>query len=644
MQRPTKRPKAIYSCASCRKSKTRCEVLDHSSTPIRCHRCKVLSIECSYQDNQAPPAPPPQLTVRPAPQPTSTTVRAPRTRAPEVHRAESPMGRLWSFVPEANDRDWSAPMLGIQHLTTMPVVNNTATPNEIANNADLSLSTIIPEARIDYLIHLFNTHYTPWLNFQPSRNSPNPLVDIACSAVAARHLEGTSGREVRLRLQALAYESIARMIFSASAVDSVEGVQCLLIIALWPPFGASATPAPAETHGWTPRWLIAASVRMARTLRLDHASAVVLDLRKQEYPDRVGIAAAYEQALLWIALTNAESMLCLGTRSEPSSRRSDADRFLVQFPVDLDTHTDLRNLRLGLTTRQFDLCQEGSAMPNAPRRPSAPASPRCVSINIRQIPAQLTPCPVVLEHDQSYFHALHIPLGSARLLLLYHGFWEARRSLPHIPQGQPWHMRFFLPGGEFEQHSTGRPFFYWARDMLQTCEALLVAFLAAPPPPPTTNDTQLQPLSTAPDSYFHMIALAAGYLIGGKFLVGGLLGATDLILAKTAANLRRAAWGPGHAAHRCALLVEFMIGKWRAHHSEPKASPTSTPASQTESDDGIRGLNARVNSFSFGEGGPSRAEAPDYPIVDVEFMFLNSMLADEAAFWDTLTRDELAWC
>ncbi|KAJ7184736.1 hypothetical protein C8R46DRAFT_1343754 [Mycena filopes] len=600
-----------------------------------------------FDDNQAPPAPPPQLTVRPSPQPPSTTIRAPRTRAPEVHRAESPMGRLWSFVPEANDRDWSAPMLGIQHLTTMPVVSNTATPNDIANNADLSLSTIIPEARIDYLIHLFNTHYTPWLNFQPTRHSPNPLVDIACSAVAARHLEGTSGREVRLRLQALAYESIARMIFSPSAVDSVEGVQCLLIIALWPPFGASATPAPAETHGWTPRWLIAASVRMARTLRLDHASAVVLDLRKHEFPDRVGISQAYEQALLWIALTNAESMLCLGTRSEPSSRRSDADRFLVQFPVDLDTHTDLRNLRLGLMTRQFDLCQEGSAMRLESERDGDKHEwvhdIASVLQQMRRGARLLLPLPVVLEHDQSYFHALDIPLGSARLLLLYHGFWEARRSLPHIPQGQPWHTRFFLPGGEFEQRSTGRPFFYWARDILQTCEALLVAFLAAPPPPPTSNDTQLQPLSTAPDSYFHMIALAAGYLIGGKFLVGGLLGATDLILAKTAANLRRAAWGPGHAAHRCALLVEFMIGKWRAH-SEPKASPTSTPGSQTESDDGIRRLNASVNSFSLGEGGPSGAGAADCPMVDVEFMFLNSMLADEAAFSDTLTRDELAWC
>jgi hypothetical protein len=49
-----KRTKASQACASCRRQKSRCEILDvrsQSGAPvtIRCHRCKVLSIECSFE-------------------------------------------------------------------------------------------------------------------------------------------------------------------------------------------------------------------------------------------------------------------------------------------------------------------------------------------------------------------------------------------------------------------------------------------------------------------------------------------------------------------------------------------------------------------------------------------------------------------
>jgi hypothetical protein len=42
-------------------------------------------------------------------------------------------------------------MLAIQHLTTLSSVD--ATPSEFVNN-DFSLSVILPESRIDYLIEL----------------------------------------------------------------------------------------------------------------------------------------------------------------------------------------------------------------------------------------------------------------------------------------------------------------------------------------------------------------------------------------------------------------------------------------------------------------------------------------------------------
>ena len=50
---PTKRPKTSQACTSCRKHKTRCELLESASLS-RCHRCNVLSITCSFEAN-APP-------------------------------------------------------------------------------------------------------------------------------------------------------------------------------------------------------------------------------------------------------------------------------------------------------------------------------------------------------------------------------------------------------------------------------------------------------------------------------------------------------------------------------------------------------------------------------------------------------------
>lgn len=51
---PAKRAKAAQACLSCRKHKTRCEMLDGDSG-LQCHRCKVLSLPCSFGDSNGPP-------------------------------------------------------------------------------------------------------------------------------------------------------------------------------------------------------------------------------------------------------------------------------------------------------------------------------------------------------------------------------------------------------------------------------------------------------------------------------------------------------------------------------------------------------------------------------------------------------------
>ncbi|KAJ6460772.1 hypothetical protein C8R47DRAFT_120048 [Mycena vitilis] len=255
---------------------------------------------------------------------------------------------------------------------------------------------------------------TPWLNFQPIRNSKNPLVDIACSAVAARHLDGEAGREIRVRLQTLARDSIAQMIFSPSAPDSTEAVQCLLILSLWGPFGTST-----DTQGWDPRSLISTAVRMALNLRLNHASTMpqpclnhastmANDTRKREVnpiTSNIADSETSERARLWIALTNADSLLCLGTRCAPSSRRSTEDIRFVEFPRVYTARPDVQNLRLGLAARQFDLYEEGTAMCLGSKQEEWAQDIKNVLEQMKREKRLLAPLPVILDTEQFHFHA-----------------------------------------------------------------------------------------------------------------------------------------------------------------------------------------------------------------------------------------------
>ena len=50
---PQKRSKTNPACTACKKSKTRCEVLETleaSLNAVRCHRCNVLKITCSFEE------------------------------------------------------------------------------------------------------------------------------------------------------------------------------------------------------------------------------------------------------------------------------------------------------------------------------------------------------------------------------------------------------------------------------------------------------------------------------------------------------------------------------------------------------------------------------------------------------------------
>ncbi len=162
---PTKRPKSSQACASCRKHKTRCELLD-SASHSRCHRCNVLSITCSFETN-APPiqateysgSPSPAAVVRQrllnailsTPQNNSDKCleQTPSDALPSPSRstATSP----WEFLKVPGIPDWSAtPMLAMLTLSKMA---RTEQPM-IQQACNLTFTEVLTVDQRQYLLRL----------------------------------------------------------------------------------------------------------------------------------------------------------------------------------------------------------------------------------------------------------------------------------------------------------------------------------------------------------------------------------------------------------------------------------------------------------------------------------------------------------
>ncbi|KAJ7481516.1 hypothetical protein FB451DRAFT_1443777 [Mycena latifolia] len=626
----TKKSKSIQACTSCRKHKTRCEILDPSKAPVRCHRCQVLALQCSYEETIMPTASTSRL---PSPSPEGSSVKpTPPKPMVEYPAHLPPTDRLWSFVDSEHPGgiDWSAPMLAIQQLSKLPYAHlhpPAQPPPPVLPPGELTLARILSEERIRYLLDLFDERYTPWLNFKPITRTTSTLLDTVCCAIAARHLEDAA--DIKAQLQRLTEDSIARMIFNPRPSESVEAIQALLILSLWAPFGG-----PPEDSGRDGRLLIASAVSMAMNLRLNQAAGKAAALRKKNdgrlsVEDTEMLEATLENARLWIALTNTESMLCLGTGRVPLSRRSPQDLELVEFPKSFDGILNYGDMRLGIVAGAFDLLEEavGSRLQPGVDVDAWYDGIMVVLEKMKRVRRLLAPLPYVLERDQFYFHILHVYEAMARLLVLYHALWDARVSVGHVPLGASWHPHFKPHGVE----AVGE----WGRDMIQTTEALLVSVLAA----------DARRLGTAPDNVFTMVALAAGYVVGVKFLMfrGGsvLVGASDLLLARTVAHLGDAASAPGHAAQRAAFLIMGMIAKWegRGGGGAGAGVPTSYPTPTSEN---TASQAPPTPSADFLE--PSAfagAGAGQLPPLEIDFsMFMDSTIPVDPEFWNNFAQTQ----
>ncbi|KAJ6558059.1 hypothetical protein B0H19DRAFT_127431 [Mycena capillaripes] len=620
----------VNACLSCKKNKTRCELLDTTTSPVQCHRCQVIGIHCSYEETlvaavpESPPEPP-----APRVNPASNSNTAPQTFRPRPEISFQykmpPTDRMWEFVSKDHEPiDWSAPMLAIQNLARLPPITNPTNLASSSSPRETSLANILDQVQIRYLLEIFDRKYTPWLNFRLIRNSGSSLLDTVCCTIASRYLDpsySTFHPNLKTQLQGLTEDLIIRMIFNPRSSESIEAIQALLILSLWEPVGGS------ENEGRDGRVLLASAVSMAMNLRLNQASAKAESLKNSTLmnggymseEDVIALDEMLEHARLWVSITNAESMLCLGTGRVPLSRRSVEDKKLIEYPTSLVGLSDYRNLRLGLVAMQSSIAEEGVSLHINASSEIDGWYDKITAIleSLKRGRRFLLPLPVVLDHEQFYFHILHIFDGICRLLVLYHAFWEARVAIGHIPIGETWHHCFRPHGVDVVSE--------WGRDMIQTSEAILVYVAEA----------DVDVLGTACDVFFHMVALAAGYIVGVKFLMhrtpgnGGLMGGSDLLLAKTANHLARAARGPGHSAQKCALLINGMIAKWEARGSleRPAYSTHSTPPSSSD----------QTSSDGSYYPGDSPLGAPR----ELGFsMFLDSSMALDEEFWKQLQENQ----
>ncbi|KAJ6624181.1 hypothetical protein B0H10DRAFT_2212915 [Mycena sp. CBHHK59/15] len=633
-----KKSKSFQACTSCRKHKTRCEILDPSKSPVRCHRCQVLALQCSYEETMVPTPSTSKLPTTPTP--SETGAQTSTAQRPAVPLGPMPAtDRLWSFVSDQQTGiDWSAPMLAIQQLSKLPFAHipPPAEPVPVLADADLSLSRILTEDRIRYLLDLYVFPLPPPL---PDTNVYISLLDGVCCAIASRHLDSVSGGVQRkMQLQKLAENSIAKMIFNPRPSESVEAIQALLVLSLWAPLGG-----PPENEGRDGRLLIASALSMAMNLRLNQASAKAEALRERNNgrlsrEDADALEGMLENARLWVALTNTESMLCLGTGRVPLSRRSAEDITLIEFPRSFVELEDYRDMRLGLIASAFGLVEEAVSSRLLPGTDVDTWYDGIMVVleKMKRGKRLLTPLPVVLEHENFYFHILHIYDCMARLLVLYHALWDARVSVGSIPPGEIWHTHFQPHGVD----AVGE----WGRDMIQTAEALLVYVLEA--------DARL--LSTAPDNAFTMVALAAGYVVGVKFLMlrirgAHLYGASDLLLGKTVAHLSGVACAPGHAAQRAAFLVQGMIARWESRTRQEQGQA----AEQTHAEaPGQAEPPAQAQGSAYPTPSSDQHELPAFtdlgfpgpaPVEgELDFsMFMNSTITLDAEFWNNLAQTQL---
>lgn len=224
---------------------------------------------------------------------------------------------------------------------------------------------------------------------------------------------------------------------------------------------------------------------------------------------------------------------------------------------------------------------------------------------------------------------LKVYYQSCRLIVLVHAIMQAKLALNKPDRQGPWFLAAVHNGVNLTQT--------WGHHALVLSEAILIA---------TISRSELALMSTAPDSLFSMISLAAIFVILSKWNVyenigQQMPGSSDSILARIIERLSLIACSPDHFAAKCARLIEGGVLSFRrkTERSEPgpkvskpvlrhytEYGPTSKSAS------GSNGMG--TGGYTVGSSAPgvdTGGSLPPGPM-DPQYTFLNVPMSDPNYF------------
>ncbi|KAL4076253.1 hypothetical protein V8B97DRAFT_2028809 [Scleroderma yunnanense] len=683
---PAKRAKAAQACLSCRKHKTRCEMLDGDSA-VQCHRCKVLSLSCSFGDSGGSPV--------------STTTSRAQTNVSDVRKVDrqpsislssnkiqdvapdgsfnssknipktwenSPPDTLSPFQDQPREkvevdlsdpkrllpeqqRPWgllklpggfdgtTVPMLAMQALVRSGVSGE----DELKNKIDQSLFHILGRERAKSLTDMFEERYNPWLNLPPNYHNDSPLVRLAQCCVASRHLEPSTRSMVTPQLYRLADEAIFKQAFSP--LPSTDAIHATLIHSLWGPVG---DPSSRETRDG--RLLAATAVSMAMNLRLSQAMTYAKTLGSRKKPNEPlngELVEALDKARLWFALNNVETMLCYGTGRDAIA---DCDKLIHDSIATTSVATVplARDMRLTLTSQLLSVTNHGLAIRLQSKSRLGVFYKEMVDIfaHMDNIERLIAPFSVLAEHEVFHFNMLRIYYLTLRLLVLLHGVIEVKKVYEGDDTEEPWFEVVELNGVKLVVS--------WGSRCLVLAEGVLITLLSQ-------SDTSL--LSSAPDNFFAMISLATLYVILSKWSTAqktkeSLAGSSDSLLARTVDRLALIACSPDHSAAKCARVIEegvlsvrrklangdprhFCRSTWQQQHSN---TPPQNYAMESHRDTVYSNVHSSSGFPDSGAGQPHSAvlhshptnlqhTLPSFPMNDPSYF--NSEVFFDNEFWSS---------
>ncbi|KAI0268225.1 hypothetical protein BC834DRAFT_868467 [Gloeopeniophorella convolvens] len=572
---PPKRAKASQACTSCRKHKTRCELLESSSYLSRCHRCEVLSISCSFETN-APPnlvadnspltkvrrhilktilsAPEPPRQPEDCTEPTQSEILGSAPR-PNI---TSP----WEFLRVPGIPDWTAtPMLAMMTLLKRACSNHPVVPPR----ACLGFTEVLTPEQKRYLLGIFESNYAPWLSLPLNALGEDPVLDLVRCTVASRHLDSVT----------LA-SAIMKHVFNPTPSSAI--IQAFALLALWSPFD-SISQSPSETHD--SRLIASAAINMCSSLRFDQAATdeqVLTERRKLgaelTVQETASLAAIEQKKFMWLCVHNIESIVCIGTGRGISSKVSDLPPNALS-PLNFTTVANARKTRMYLCSRIFDLTEVGLRLEMSEDHNKFEAycdESAEILYRFEGLQRIVSSVPVVTDIEVFHAHMVVVYYYFCRLTYVMHTLRHMRCHIPPAVAARGGSVFFST-----KTTRTGCGFaLTCARDALASAEALLTTILSV-------SDKEL--LATAPDSVYAMISFAAAYVTTAKFLLlqskamRQFPGSSDALLTRTIQRLRSVSLSPDDNASRCARVISKFLDTWHegllAHEAEVANEATS---------------------------------------------------------------------